>query len=105
MILDLFQMKHLTNGNQWNEDHVVTTHVFERIYITALFWVITQRVVVIPHRRFEKPIGPIFKGNNPEERNSHLLRGGSLKSRRIYTVIWAPDRRKECYGNLPTLWR
>ena len=43
---------------------------FDSIYIrTALFWVIA-RVVVIPYRRFEKRIGPIFKGNNPEERNS-----------------------------------
>ena len=91
--------------NHWNEGHVVTKiHVFDRIYIrTALFWVITQRVVVIPYRRFGKPIGPIFKGNNPEERNSHLLRSGSLKSRRIYAVICAPDSRNECYGNLPTL--
>jgi len=91
--------------NHWNEGHVVTrTHVYDRIYIrTALFWVITQPVMVIPYRSFGKPIGHIFKGNNPEERNSHLLRGGSLKSRRIYTVICAPDRRNECYGNLPTL--
>jgi hypothetical protein len=71
---------------------------------TALFWVITQRVLVIPYRQ---PIGPIFKAqemdswpfkkgpmgcpetsvrnyhyslrNNPEERSSHLLRGGRLK--------------------------
>ena len=91
--------------NQWNGGHVViTTHVFDRIYTrTALFWVITQQVVVIPYRRFGKPIGHIFKGNNPEESNSHLLHGGSLKSRRICTVICAPDRRNECYGNLPTL--
>jgi hypothetical protein len=91
--------------NQWNEGHVVAkTHVFDRIYKRpALFWVITQRVVVIPYRRFGKPIGPIFKGNNPEERNSRLLHGGSLKSRRICTVICALDRRNECYGNLPTL--
>ena len=40
--------------NQWNEGHVVTkTPVFDRIYIrTALFWVITQRVVAHPYRRF-----------------------------------------------------
>ena len=65
LILDLLQMKHLTNGNQWNESLVVTkTHVFDRIYIrTALFRDITQRVVVIPCRRFGKPIGPTF---NPE---------------------------------------
>jgi hypothetical protein len=28
----------------------------------ALFWVITQRVVVISYRRFRQPISPIFKG-------------------------------------------
>jgi hypothetical protein len=29
---------------------------------TALFWVITQQVVVIYYRRFGTTIGPIFKG-------------------------------------------
>jgi len=29
--------------------------------IFAIFWVITQRTVLIPYRRFgKKPIGPIF---------------------------------------------
>jgi hypothetical protein len=28
----------------------------------ALFWVITQRVVVISYRRFGTIFGPIFKG-------------------------------------------
>jgi hypothetical protein len=54
---------------------------------TAIFWVITQRVVVIYYRRF----GTTYRYHlrcyhyslrgNPEERSSHLLRGESLKSR------------------------
>ena len=48
--------------------------------ITTLFWVITQRVVVIPYRRFRTSYRTMR--NNPEERSSHLLRGGSLKPRR-----------------------
>jgi hypothetical protein len=65
---------------------------------TALFWVITRRVVVISYRRFGKAyrskVGLIgfpqtsvrnyhyLLLNNPEERNSELLifRGGSPKS-------------------------
>ena len=82
---------------------------------TALFWVITQRVVAISYRRFgttyqyhlqgvenlnlldfawilypkmEQKSGPETSvrnfhcslRNDPEERSSHLLRGGSLKS-------------------------
>jgi hypothetical protein len=65
---------------------------------TALFWVVTQRVVAISYRPFgttyRSPLkmGPICCSqrsiinchyslrNNPEERSSHLLRGGSLKS-------------------------
>jgi hypothetical protein len=68
---------------------------------TSFFWVITQCVVVISHRRFGTtyrshvhlntgPIGcPEMSVRNyhyalrnyPEERSSHLLRGRSLKSR------------------------
>jgi hypothetical protein len=74
---------------------------------TELFWVVTQRVVSISYRRFRKtyrfhpffldscPLktGPIdcpktsvrnyhnSLRNDPEERSSHLLRGGSLNSR------------------------
>ena len=79
---------------------------------TTLFWVITQRVVVISYRRFGTIIGPILTledgtdncpktsvinyhyslCNNPEERSSYLLRGGSLKSRKkLYfcrSVYW-----------------
>jgi hypothetical protein len=59
---------------------------------TVLFWVITQRVVVISYRRFRTIIGQIGSSetmvrnyhyllrNDPEERSSLLLRGGSLKS-------------------------
>ena len=59
---------------------------------TALFWVITGRVVIILDSRTQR-VGPIgcpetsvrnyhyLLRNNPEERSSKLLRGGSLKSR------------------------
>jgi hypothetical protein len=79
---------------------------------TALFWVITQRAVVIYYRHFgitnisvpssvNKTLGFLTTEdgaigcpetttinyhyslrNNPEERSSHLLRGRSLKSRK-----------------------
>jgi hypothetical protein len=67
---------------------------------TALFWFVTQRVVIISYRHFD--IGPIFRGlvsiyrpetlvrnyhyslyNNPEERSPHVFRGRSLKSRKL----------------------
>ena len=67
---------------------------------TALFWFITQQVVLIPYWRF----GTTFHTdcleksernyrcllhNNPEEHNSHLLRGGSLKSRiEFFLYFW-----------------
>jgi hypothetical protein len=86
--------------------------------ITALFWAITQRVVVISNRRFETTyrfhskfssifpfldsltmrIGPIgcpetsvsnyhySLYNSPEERSSHLLRDGGLKSGMTFIV-------------------
>jgi len=65
----------------------------------ALFWAITQRVVVIPYQslrttsRSHLKMGPIVcpeisvrnyhcsLRNNPEERSSHLPCGGGLKSR------------------------
>ena len=61
---------------------------------TALFWVITQRAVVIPHRLFgtafwrgclETSVRDYHYSlrTNPEERGSRLLRGGNLKSRRV----------------------
>jgi len=34
---------------------------------SALFWDITQRVVVIPYRRFATRYGPIFKGQGMQE--------------------------------------
>jgi hypothetical protein len=42
---------------------------------TALFWVITQRVVVISYNYSLR--------KNPEERGSQLLCGGGLKSPKI----------------------
>jgi hypothetical protein len=54
----------------------------------SLFWAIRQAVVVITYRRFGTIFGPIFKGqyhyslrHSPEERSSHPLLGGRLKSR------------------------
>jgi len=35
--------------------------------ITALFWVIMQRVVVIPYDVSEEPIGPDFKGQESKK--------------------------------------
>jgi len=82
---------------------------FYEILSTALFWVTTQQAVPTPYRRFGTTIDPIFKGqesgpivctetsvwnchyslrNNPEERSSHLLRGGSLKSRIVYEILF-----------------
>jgi hypothetical protein len=49
------------------------------VYRTALFWVITQQVVVIRYRRFGKPIGFHLQGSW-----SHILRGGSLKWRSVF---------------------
>jgi hypothetical protein len=65
---------------------------------TALFWVITQRVVVIRHRLFgtayrtgclERSVRDYHYSlpNNPEERGSHLLRGGNPKSPRGLNVF------------------
>ena len=69
---------------------------------TVLFWFVTRRLVAISYRHFETTYHPIFRGlgsignsetsvrnyhyslhNNPEERSSHVLRGGNLKSRKI----------------------
>jgi hypothetical protein len=54
---------------------------------TAFFWIITQPVVVIPYRRFgiccsETSVRNYHYSlrNDPEERSSQLLRGGSMKS-------------------------
>jgi len=62
---------------------------------TALFWVITQRGsgnslptfrdnLSVPKRR--QGITTASPNNNVEERSSHLLRGGRLKSRISYFV-------------------
>jgi len=52
---------------------------------TALFWAITQRVVVIPHRLIgcsETSVRNDYTlRNSPEGRSSRLRRDGSLKSR------------------------
>ena len=83
-----------------------------QFFRSAFFWDITQRIMIIPYWRFGRktyrsyiqgsltpswplkmePVGcPETSArtyhralrNNPEQRNSHLLRGGSLKSRKI----------------------
>jgi hypothetical protein len=37
LTLGLLSTKHITNGDQWNGGHTVTeTHVFDRIYMSAL---------------------------------------------------------------------
>jgi len=60
---------------------------------SALFCNITQRVVVIPYRRF----GAIYRSHlhgsrnprtsNPEERTYHLFRGGSPKKNAIFRCV------------------
>ena len=54
----------------------------EKILITALFWVITQRGVVIPDRRFGTNYRAHLQESKILERSCLPLRGGSLKSRR-----------------------
>jgi hypothetical protein len=96
---------------------------------SALFWDITQRRVVILHRRFGTTICPIFKGqevqaswtswplgpigcretsvqnyhstlrNIPEERRSHQHRGGSLKFLSDMFAVLY------CYLQLTLCWR
>jgi hypothetical protein len=76
----------------------------------TLFWAVTQQVVVIPYRRFGTTYRPHLQGSRfqdswiqdscpptirpttrcviaPEERCSHLLRVGSLKSRLLLAII------------------
>jgi hypothetical protein len=85
--------------------------LLKAIIRTAMFWVIKQTIAVIPYQHFETicrshiqslsqeswplKMGPIgcpetsamnyrcSLCNDPKERSSHLLRGGSLKSRRV----------------------
>jgi hypothetical protein len=64
--------------------------------LTLLFWVITQRVVLIPYRRFGTTYQSHLQFSRiPEESSSHLLRGGSLESRiilyRFYTELFTDN--------------
>jgi hypothetical protein len=84
-------------------------------YRTALFWVITQRIVVISYRHFGITNGTIFKEiscsetsvinyhnslrNKPKECSPHQLCGGSLKSRRHQLV---DDVQRNCLSDLRT---
>jgi hypothetical protein len=73
---------------------------------TALFWLVTQRVVVISYRHFEISYRSHLQGflpilrpetsvrnyhyslhNNPAERSSHVLRGGSLMSPNYWMTL------------------
>jgi hypothetical protein len=60
---------------------------------TKLFWVIMHRVAVISYRRFGTTYRSHPQGSrnllryNPEERSSQLLRGGSMKSRRVQRMF------------------
>jgi hypothetical protein len=89
---------------------------------TAVFWVITQRLVVILSRRFGKPVFHIWRGpeprllkkgptgcpetsvipyhyslrKDPEERISHLLRGRSLKTREMKLVKRSEEAKWKC---------
>jgi len=68
---------------------------------TALFCAIMKRVVVIPYQRFGTTYGPETSvrnyhyslRNGPKEHTSHLLRGGSLKSRilPLFTTLFFRD--------------
>jgi hypothetical protein len=44
-----------------HKSHRFTNQKFSWQLRTALLWVIMQRVLVIPYRRFGKPIGPILR--------------------------------------------
>ena len=94
----------------------------------ALFWAIMQRVAVIPYWCFSTTYQSHLQGsriqaswplkmglagrpemsvrnyhhsphNNPEKRSSHLLRGRSLKSRRVTHVLY------RCFPQHWGLWR
>jgi len=78
---------------------------------SALFWDITQRMVEIPYRRrfpssrvngrLSRNVGkevPIYARNVPEERRSHLLRGGNLKSRKCVSFRMSSLLRDETEG-------
>jgi hypothetical protein len=72
---------------------------------SALRWVITQRLWVISYRNFGTTLKMVPKdcpetsvrsyhyslSNNPEERSSQLLRGGSLKSHVLVLSEAAPE--------------
>jgi len=64
--------------------------------LTVLFWDFTQRVVVIPYRRFSTTYRSHLQFSRiPEKSSCHLPRGGSLESRivlyRLYTALTTDD--------------
>jgi hypothetical protein len=87
---NLFMFRHVNSLQETNKLSVVLGVLFQttlnkKCLRTALLWVITQRVMVISYR----PDGTTYRApsfgflhsmrNNPEERNSQLLRVGSPK--------------------------
>jgi len=127
---EIFAHGYITQ-KQWRLLHVlipirviISEYVHQMILSTTLFWVITQRLVVIYYRpfgtihrsqlqgsRFLLDSLPLKMGptgcpetsvrschyslrNNPEERSSHMLHGRSLKSR----IKWYCMR--HCYSLL-----
>jgi hypothetical protein len=68
--------------------------------VTAFFWGVTQRVAVIPHRRF----GQHTLRNIPEERASHIYLSHLTTKRN--TVLACPNKYSHtistlAYGNIP----
>jgi len=86
----IFLTLYLLSENVMNKTYRNAVHVLR--YVP--FWVIMQRVVIIPYRRFGTT-GPETSvrnyhhslSNNPEEFSSHLPRGGSLKTRIVHVFI------------------
>ena len=78
---------------------------------TALFWIITQRIVVIFTDVSGQPISPIFRRReSPRKkvRSSHLLRGGSLKSHFGGSVVFPSccsyNNKPNPYKSAPTTY-
>jgi hypothetical protein len=94
----------LRNPNVWAHSRIWSSglrHPADWYLRTALFWVITQRVMVISFwDSWSLGMGPIgcpetsvrnyhyWLCNNPEDRSSRLLRSGSLKSHTAWWVVY-----------------
>jgi long-subunit fatty acid transport protein len=60
--------------------------------MSGFVWVITQRVMVIPYRRFGATYRSHFHGNISEETRFNLFRGGNLYSRIIRSDLDKQDK-------------